>query len=173
MIQFLISTIMVLGGAIAYYLYVMQHGNAPTPARTPEDTPNGAQTAPSQTQNTQSNQQTQTSKLKEWALAAQNFEGWYPGSTSYRHCNPGNCKDLQGEFIQFKTYQDGFDYLCNYFIRAATGQHRAYPKGGETTLNEFYHIYTSDPEPSPTNYAIAVAKACSVTPETKIKDLIA
>lgn len=98
-------------------------------------------------------------RIRLCALAQQQFEGWFVGSTAYRHNNPGNCKDMHGEFITFRTYLAGLAYLEDYIRRVASGQHKAYPKGGATTIMEYTHIYTSDAEPSPTNYAHAIALA--------------
>lgn len=105
-------------------------------------------------------------KVKVCALAQQEFEGYiapcskYPtGTSSWRHKNPGNNKDVHGNFITFKTYEEGFAYLEDYIRRVALGNHRAYPKGGKTTIMEYTHIYTSDPEPSATNYAKAISTA--------------
>jgi hypothetical protein len=58
------------------------------------------------------------SRLAEWTAAIQSFEGWFPGSVSYRNKNPGNLKytgqrkaigrDAQNHAI-FASYKDGYD----------------------------------------------------------------
>ena len=52
-----------------------------------------------------------------WASAIQHFEGWFPGSRSYRNNNPGNLEEegtagRDGLYAKFASYQDGFDRLC-------------------------------------------------------------
>ena len=98
------------------------------------------------------------SKVRLVALAQQEFEGWFPGSTSYTHNNPGNCKGVDGKFLTFKTYNAGLEYLEDYITRVAKGVHPAYPHGGKTTIEQYTHTYTSDPEPSPTNYAACIVR---------------
>lgn len=112
------------------------------------------------------------SKVRLCAGAQQAFEGWYPGSNSYKHNNPGNCKDLSGNFIIFATYEAGFAYLEDYITRVATGKHPAYPKGGNTTIEEYTHTYTSDPEPSATNYAAAISRATGLSTTDKMSLLL-
>lgn len=111
-------------------------------------------------------------KVRLCALAQQEFEGWSPGSNSYRHNNPGNCKDIHGQFIPFPTYEAGFAYLQDYIRRVATGKHKAYPKGGKTTIREYTHIYTSDAEPAPTNYATHIAKAVGLSTDAPMSALL-
>lgn len=87
--------------------------------------------------------------------------------------NPGAIKSKDGKFLMFKTYQAGFDYLLDYIRRVAKDEHRAYPKGGETSILEYFHIYSpvSDNNNS-TAYAQWVAKRIGVTTGTKIKDIV-
>lgn len=125
-------------------------------------------------------------KVRLCALAQQDFEGWvlpggkdwtgkvYPnGSNAYQHNNPGNMEDDQGNKIMFKDYATGFAYLEDYIRRVATGQHKAYPHGGATTIMQYTHVYTGDPEPSPTNYAIAIAKATDLSTSSPMSALLA
>lgn len=111
-------------------------------------------------------------RIRACALAQQSFEGYFPGSSSQRHLNPGNCKDSQGNFLTFKTYEAGFAYLEDYIRRVAIGQHKAYPKGGDTLLKEYVHIYTADGEPSWTNYIAAISRATGLSPESKMSELL-
>lgn len=111
-------------------------------------------------------------KIRLCAAAQQAFEGWWPGSSSYTHNNPGNCKGLDGKFLTFPTYEAGFAYLEDYIRRAATGKHPAYPKGGATTIEAYTHIYTSDPEPSPTNYAAAIARGTGLSTASPLGALL-
>ena len=105
-----------------------------------------------------------------FALAIQEFEGFTPGSKSFRFNNPGNIKNSLGEFIQFTSYDEGFLYLKNYIKRACTGEHRAYKPS--FTIRQFVEVYAPDPEPIPTNYANFIAKKLGVYPSKKIGELV-
>lgn len=108
------------------------------------------------------------SLLEPWAKAIEQFEN-APKSWN----NPGAIRGLDGNFLKFKTYTEGFEYLKNYLVRAATGKHKAYPKAGETTLIEFQNIYApAHDNNNPHNYASFVAKKLGVSLEEKIKNLI-
>lgn len=108
------------------------------------------------------------SLLEPWAKAIEIFEN-APKSWN----NPGAIRGLDGKFKQFKTYTEGFEYLKNYLVRAATGKHTAYPKGGETTLIEFQNIYSpAHDNNNPQAYATFVANKLGVLLTEKIKNLI-
>lgn len=115
-------------------------------------------------------------RVRLFALAQQAFEGWYPSSNSYRHNNPGNIKERNPDgstsFITFKTYEEGFAALEAYILRVIAGKHPAYPKGPKTTIMEYTHTYTGDPEPAPTNYATALAKSVQLTINDKMEMLL-
>ncbi len=103
-----------------------------------------------------------------WAQAIQEYEGANPAWH-----NPGAIRGLDGKFLTFKTYSDGLNYLLDYLIRAATGKHKAYPKGGETTLLEFQRVYSPTADKNnPLAYATFIAKQLGVTVDTKIKMLV-
>lgn len=122
------------------------------------------------------------------AKSQEAFEGYYlPGSThngvhypegsaSYSRKNPGNIKqrnpDGSTSFIVFATYEEGFAALENYIRRVATGKHLAYPKGGATKIMEYAHIFTGDPEPSPTNYGLAIADAVGLSASAPMSALL-
>lgn len=56
--------------------------------------------------------------------------------------NPGAIRGLSGHFLKFTSYQQGFDYLCDYLRRAITGKHSAYLKYGKNmTVNQFFQTY--------------------------------
>lgn len=119
------------------------------------------------------------SRIKELAKSMEVFEGYFApgedprfpsGSPAWRNKNPGNCKAKDGKFLVFKTKEEGFNYLCDYLTRACTGKHDAYKP--EMTLNQFTHIYTSDKEPAPTNYAKHIANDLMVSTTTKLKELV-
>ena len=60
-----------------------------------------------------------TDPISEWASAIQSFEGWFPGSRSWRNNNPGNlmyagqpgATEGDGGFAVFDSVQDGFNAL--------------------------------------------------------------
>jgi hypothetical protein len=110
----------------------------------------------------------QTSRLNGWAKAIETFEKapkWWN--------NPGAIRGTDGKFLLFKTYEEGFDYLLDYLRRASTGKHKAYPKGGETTLLGFFKIYAPvDDNNNPNNYANFVAGKLGITLDTKIGELV-
>ncbi len=54
--------------------------------------------------------------------------------------NPGAIRGTDGNFLTFPTYEEGFNYLCNYLERAATGQHKAY--NPNCSVYEFFKIYS-------------------------------
>ena len=109
-----------------------------------------------------------TAKLMLWARAIEVYEG---ASKSWN--NPGALRSKSGPFLKFKTYEEGFEALLDYLKRAATGQHKAYPKGGEHTLLEFQKIYSpSNDHNDPLKYAQFVAKRVGIDITTKIKTLV-
>lgn len=108
------------------------------------------------------------SLLFEWAKAIEVYEG-----ANKAWNNPGAIRSKSGPFLKFPTYQAGFDYLCAYLTRCATGQHPAYKKGGELTLLEFQKIYSpSSDNNNPLAYATFVAKRLNVSIDEKIKNLV-
>lgn len=114
------------------------------------------------------------------ALAQKAFEGWagpgekcagkvWPKGTPAFQCNnPGNIRDIHGQEIHYPTPEAGLAALQLYIRNVAIGKHKAYPKGGNTTLYEYTHIYTGDQEPAPTNYAYALSTALDVPVTTPI-----
>lgn len=134
------------------------------------------------------------SRIKDWALAIQEHEGWFVGSRSYRNNNPGNMKygtyvktwgnaygqDDKG-FARFYSYDDGFDCLCGFLRDTANWlmiPYRAYAqKHGisrdEFSLLDFFEVYApSGDDNDPHRYAEVVAMRLGVPPETPIKDLL-
>lgn len=108
------------------------------------------------------------SLLEPWAKAIEQFEN----APKFWN-NPGAIRGLDGKFLKFRNYEEGFEYLKDYLVRAATGKHRAYPKGGETTLIEFQNVYAPAADNNdPHNYASFIANKLAVSLEEKIKNLI-
>lgn len=111
------------------------------------------------------------SKIPTWAKAIEQFEtGGDPNSVGLRNNNPGNIKGLDGKFMKFKTYDEGFAYLCDYLTRACTGKHKAYRP--DMTLRDFFSVYAPDGDKIINNYSSFVANRLGVFPSVKIKDLL-
>lgn len=132
------------------------------------------------------------------ADAIQEFEGWYPGSRSYRNKNPGNIRFVGqalaiGEdrgnvpagtngYCIFKTYADGRYTLMQQIRNVALGKSATYNRGavklglangGELSIQQYFRIYapTSDNN-YPDIYAAYVAKKMGVPVTTKMKTLV-
>lgn len=123
------------------------------------------------------------SRLHKWAGAIELFEsGGKEDSPSVRSNNPGNCKGLDGKFLVFKTYQAGYDYLCDYLTRAATDKHAAFvakakqlglKSSGDLNILQFIQVYTfGDSDEIQHNYANFIASRCNTFPSTRIGDLL-
>jgi len=68
------------------------------------------------------------SRLYELALAIREFEGWFPGSRSFRNKNPGNLRDGAGNigndsdgFARFETYHHGMYALLRDLHKKCIG----------------------------------------------------
>jgi hypothetical protein len=108
--------------------------------------------------------------IERMIAAIEDFEGYEPGLPAYRNKNPGNLKKVDGTFFKFATYDEGRAALRDYILRSARGQHKAYKP--EMSLMEYFHIYTADKEPAPTNYAKFVAARMKVDVHNfKLKEL--
>ena len=106
------------------------------------------------------------SRIIEWAKAIEIFE-----NSPKEWCNPGAIKSLSGNFLKFKTYELGFNYLCDYLRRACTGKHTAYKP--DMTLLEFQKVYAPRLDNNnPERYAQFVADKLKVPVSTKIKELL-
>ncbi len=117
------------------------------------------------------------SLLEPWARAIEQYEG-----ANKAWNNPGAIRGLDGQFLKFKTHQEGFDYLKNYLVRAATGKHPAYvakaaslklPSAGDLPLINFQEVYSpSADKNNPVAYATFISKQLGVSLTEKIKNLI-
>lgn len=106
------------------------------------------------------------SLLVPWAKAIELYEG-----ANKAWNNPGAIRGADGQFLKFKTYQEGFAYLCDYLTRAATGKHKAYRP--DMTLLAFQKVYSpSSDNNNPEKYASFIAKRIGVDITTPIKYLI-
>lgn len=141
------------------------------------------------------------------ALAIQSREGWYGpgqlagfpnGTRAYINCNPGNDRweggppyplgatgvDADG-FLIFKTYTDGFDYLCNAITALCKGdvaasnpyQVAAKAKGlhdcSYLTLEQYFVIRDpSSDNNNPVSYAAFAAGKVGKTVSTMLRQLL-
>lgn len=131
--------------------------------------------------------------LERYCAAVEDFEGYIPpspawphGSPAFRNCSPGNLKcvpfmnklatgkDASG-FCVFPDHETGVQALRNMILNVAKGKSVTYnakakelklASGSELNLMQYMHIYTGDPEPSPTNYANFVAHRMGVDSKT-------
>lgn len=125
------------------------------------------------------------SLIKTWAKAIQDHEGYYPGSRSYRNCNPGNFRNSSSNFLEnlgatgsdkdgfgiFPSYEIGFNALCSFLIMACENKLSSY--SSSMTLFDFYKTYA--PSSDGNNclaYAKTVAAKLGCTINTKIEELL-
>ena len=121
-------------------------------------------------------------RLNAWALAIQQYEGYYQGSASFRNNNPGNLKytryteslgataSSQNGFAIFPTYQVGFSALKQFLKDASSGVLPAYK--GVTIIGFFEKYSPSSDGNEPLAYANFVAKKVVATPQTLINTLV-
>lgn len=106
------------------------------------------------------------SVLDSFAAEIQHFEGWYPGSRSYRNNNPGNIRPGSlslgqigidsGGFAIFPDYETGYDALVNDIYAKFTGHTRT-GLGPDSTAVQFFQVYApATDNNNPTAYATAV-----------------
>lgn len=120
--------------------------------------------------------------LDNFGEAIKQFEGWSPGSTSYRNNNPGNIKagsytrdrigTDQQNFAVFADVGDGWDALNNY-IQAHAADNPTW--NFYDFFNYYLHGSTSanpvDSQGNSTAYANYVANYMGVDPNTPVSSL--
>ena len=118
-------------------------------------------------------------RIEEWADATEEYEGFFPGSRSFRNHNPGNIKaspftnkyDPDG-FCIFPSYDIGRKALIHQLTIACDGRSKVYKP--EDTLFDFYRKYApAFDNNEPNSYAEFVAKKIGVKPIVQIKTLLA
>lgn len=98
------------------------------------------------------------------------YEG-KPGDLNYLNNNPGNIRGVDGKFLKFKTWDEGFNYLQDYVKRVIRNEHKAYPKN--CTILQFFKVYApSDDKNNPTLYAAYVARKCGLSVNDKLSVLL-
>ena len=109
-------------------------------------------------------------RLYKFCKAIEKFEKYEPGTASFRRNNPGNIKSRNGQFIVFKTYDEGFNALLDYWKRAATGKHAAYKP--TMTIKQAIGVYAPDGEKIVNNYSSFVALKAGLSPSSPLTDLL-
>lgn len=118
-------------------------------------------------------------RLIHFCLAIQAYEGYYPGSRSWRNRNAGNVRFVrqakatrdEDGYAVFPTYEDGFTYLLRMVKNAATGKSRIY--NPNMTIEAFFKTYAPTWDSNhPENYAKFVARWIDVTVSTPISYLV-
>lgn len=123
-----------------------------------------------------------SNKLVPFCKAIQKQEGWYPGSRSFRNCNPGNIKftsysqslgaigkDDKG-FCIFKDEASGFSALCQLVKDAANNELISYKN---CTIKSFFAIYApSSDDNDPDSYAKSVSSQVDEDVNTLLKNII-
>lgn len=113
--------------------------------------------------------------IENFASAIQHHEGWYPGSRSYRHNNPGNLRRWKDakvveNFAYFDSFQEGWNALLGQIRIAVTGESAHYHP--RMNIQEFFEVYApSGDNNDPHAYARAVAKKLGVSTNYKIGDI--
>lgn len=113
--------------------------------------------------------------VKALASAIQTFEGFYPGSRSYRNNNPGNLKfasqpgavaqDDKG-FAVFDSYTSGWNALIALIYRRIQ-QHPTW------TVLDFFMSYAPPSDNNPTQqYAQTVADAVGASTSTQLQEFV-
>lgn len=81
------------------------------------------------------------------ADAIMDYEGWRPGSRSYRNRNPGNLRDSpmrygedQQGYAQFTSFQAGYTALCTDLLDKFNG-HNSHGLSLSSTLLELMEVY--------------------------------
>jgi hypothetical protein len=115
------------------------------------------------------------------AAAIQNFEGWYPGSRSYRNNNPGNLRWSDPDTIPwagaiglddanhvvFESYDSGMAALKRQLSLAFSNQSSVY-----STADTLYSFFSKYAEGNQAAYAESVAAALGVDPNSTLANLV-
>lgn len=108
-----------------------------------------------------------TTFLRDLALAHQKQEGWFPGSSSWRHNNPGNLRwhpsqatfggVRTGTFTTFPSYEQGFAALMADLQAKLTGRSSRLDYSKNLTLLDYVKVYAPAADRNdPVKYAQAI-----------------
>jgi hypothetical protein len=119
--------------------------------------------------------------LEAIADAIQTFEGWHPGSRSYRNRNPGNLEG--GEKVDAKNYDvfltfvEGYQALLNELTAKFSGNNK-HEIGPDSTMADLMNIYAPPSDNNPTTaYCLFIchwattALGRTVDPSTRLGDI--
>lgn len=116
--------------------------------------------------------------------AIQTYEGWSPGSRSYKNNNPGNLEfhhqphavlesvvTGRARFAKFDTYDHGFEALKDLITRALEGEMNVYSP--TMSIKQFFDVYSpSNDGNDPDAYARFVAGQVGCSIFTQVKSLL-
>jgi hypothetical protein len=108
-------------------------------------------------------------RLFKLACGIQQYEGWRPGTVSFRNNNPGNLRK-DGAFLSFETALDGLAALCLDLWLKASGKSEVVPYGASLIQTMNIYAPASDSN-NPTAYAnfLASYTEAPMGAETKMK----
>ena len=104
------------------------------------------------------------------------FEGWKPGSRSYRNRNPGNIESAPGVYGIYATFVEGYQALLDDLKGKFTGRNR-HGLGPQSTVTQLMNVY-APPSENPTQEYIlfiisrvTLALGRSIGQSTKLGDI--
>lgn len=119
------------------------------------------------------------SVIDRMAAAIQDFEGWYPGSRSFRNNNPGNLRWFSDSFpwtgatgvdesnhVIFDSYESGLSALKYQLRLAFSGSSSIY-----SPFDTLYQFFTKYAEGNQDAYARFVAARLGVSPDSTLGSL--
>src|SRR6266446_2606682 len=119
--------------------------------------------------------------LESSADAIQMFEGWHPGTRSYRNRNPGNLEG--GEKVDaknydvFNTFTEGYQALLNELGAKFSGNNR-HGIGPNSTMSDLMNIYAPPSDNNPTTaYCLFIchwasqALGSTISPSTTLGEI--
>jgi hypothetical protein len=115
--------------------------------------------------------------LESVADAIMAFEGWKPGSKSYRNRNPGNLRNSDGTFIVFNTFIGGYSSLIAELKSKFSGNNR---RGitPQSTLQDLMNVYAPPADGNPTTYYslficnwVTKSLGRSIAPTTRLEEI--
>jgi hypothetical protein len=111
------------------------------------------------------------------ADAIMKFEGWAPGSKSYRNRNPGNLEDSNGNYHVFQSLVEGYSALLSDLRAKFQGKTKT-GLGPDSTLIQLMMKYAPPTDNNPTQaYTdficgwVTKALGITVTQDTPLKEL--
>lgn len=118
-------------------------------------------------------------RLDRFCEAIMAFEGWRPGSCSYRHSNPGNLRwsplmigNADG-YARFASFADGWNALVRDVTIKASGKSKSGLKP-ESSIVDFFRVYAPAADSNhPETYARFVVQRAQLPEGCTLGDLLA